>query len=241
MQIQVLAAVLTTLSFTSVKAAILPRATITAGTIVLPEVVFNPSELADPAFTALNILRNDILKTTTLVGDLTHASGTTVKDRTDQATAVTRQVTSNSNSIRTRVGTVIGNLLGAIPSGIPAPSGTSAAPASVPTAEVFQVAQDVVRQSQALARTATSQLQALQGQGSSVSDANGKAAYTLAYTQASLAFQGALSTVGTAASAAIDAVANTLENVNGTADRVRNIKFKLNPVLVLGLTPDVTF
>ncbi|OHW90058.1 hypothetical protein CSPAE12_11365 [Colletotrichum incanum] len=164
-----------------------------------------------------------------------------MRARTDQVGAVIRQVTSNTNSIRTRVGTVIGNLQGAVPSGITAPSGTSAAQPSVPTAEVLQVAQDLVRQCQALARTATSQLQTLQTQGSAVTDPAGKAAYTLAYTQASLALQIALSTVAAASSAAIDAVADTLENVNGIAERVRNVKFKLNPVLVVGVTPDVTF
>ncbi|KZL64456.1 hypothetical protein CT0861_07149 [Colletotrichum tofieldiae] len=247
MQTKVLAAVVTALSFAPVKAAILPRATITPGTVVLPEVVFNPSDLVDPAYTAFNLIRTDILKTTTLVGDITHASGTTVKDRTDQVSAVIRQVTSNTNNIRTRVGTIIGSLVGAVPSGIPAPSGnpapsgTSAAQPAVPTAEVLQVAQDLVRQSQALARTATSQLQALQTQGSAVTDLAGKAAYTLAYTQASLALQIALSTVAAASSAAIDAVADSLENVNGIAERVRSVKFKLAPVLVIGVTPDVTF
>ncbi|GKT54168.1 hypothetical protein ColTof4_06324 [Colletotrichum tofieldiae] len=241
MQTKVLAAVVTALSFAPVKAAILPRATITPGTVVLPEVVFNPSDLVDPAYTAFNLIRTDILKTTTLVGDITHASGTTVKDRTDQVSAVIRQVTSNTNNIRTRVGTIIGSLVGAVPSGIPAPSGnpapsgTSAAQPAVPTAEVLQVAQD------ALARTATSQLQALQTQGSAVTDLAGKAAYTLAYTQASLALQIALSTVAAASSAAIDAVADSLENVNGIAERVRSVKFKLAPVLVIGVTPDVTF
>ncbi|GJC80985.1 hypothetical protein ColLi_03823 [Colletotrichum liriopes] len=241
MQTKVLAAVFTALSLAQVKAAILPRATITPGTIVLPEVVFNPSDLVDPAYTAFNLIRTDILKTTTLVSDMNHASGTTVKDRTDQVSAVIRQVTSNTNNIRTRVGTIIGNLVGAVPSGIPAPSGnpapsgTSAAQPAVPTAEVLQVVQD------ALARTATSQLQTLQTQGSAVTDLAGKAAYTLAYTQASLALQVALSTVAAASSAAIDAVADSLENVNGIAERVRSVKFKLTPVLVIGVTPDVTF
>ncbi|KAJ0165530.1 hypothetical protein CTA2_10931 [Colletotrichum tanaceti] len=242
MQAKVLTAVLATLSFTA-EAAVLPRATITPGQIVLPEVVFNPSELLDPAYAALMILRTDIAKTTTLVGDLTRTTGTTIKDRTDQMNAVIRQVTSNTNSIRTRVGTIVGGLMGMAPSGIPAPTGTSSSTAqhSVPSAEVIQVAQDVVRQAQTLARAATSQLQNLQTQTSAVNDAVGKAAFNLAYTQASLAFQVALSTVGAAAGVAIDAVANSVDNVDGLIDRIRNVKARLNPVLVIGVTPDVTF
>ncbi|EFQ25272.1 hypothetical protein CGRA01v4_06364 [Colletotrichum graminicola] len=240
MQARILPAILTALSLTSVDAAILPRATITPGVIVLPEVVFNPSELFDPAYTALNIFRNDLLKTTTLVSDLTRTAGTTVKDRTDQVNAVIRQVTSNTNNIRTRVGYIIGNLQGVVPSGIPAPTGTAAPPAA-PTAEVFQVAQDIVRQAQALARTATSQLQSLQTQTDAVVDATGKAAYTLAFTQAKLALDITLTTVAATAKTIIDAVANSVDNVNGIAERVRNVKFKLDPVLVIGVTPDVTF
>ncbi|KDN71509.1 hypothetical protein CSUB01_07147 [Colletotrichum sublineola] len=241
MQAKFLAAILTSLSLTPVDAAILPRATITPGVIVLPEVVFNPSDMVDPAYTALNIFRNDLFKTTTLVLDLTRTAGTTVKDRTDQVNAIIRQVTSNTNSIRTRVGTIIGNLQGAVPSGIPAPTGTSANLPAAPTAEVLQVAQDVVRQAQALARAATTQLQTLQNQTNALTDASGKSAYLLAYTQANLALQIALSTVSAAASALIDAAADSLENVNGIAERVRNVKFKLNPVLLIGATPDVSF
>ncbi|CCF36751.1 hypothetical protein CH063_08243 [Colletotrichum higginsianum] len=205
--------------------------------VVLPEVVFNPSDLLDPAYAALMILRTDIEKTATLVGDLTRTSGTTIKDRTDQITAVIRQVTSNTNSIRTRAATIVGGLLGVSPSGIPAPSGTSstAAQHAVPSAEVIQVAQD------ALARAATAQLQNLQAQASAVNDLVGKAAFNLAYTQASLAFQVALSTVGAAAGVLIDAVANSVDNVDGLVDRIRNVKARLNPVLVIGVTPDVTF
>ncbi|KAK1966929.1 hypothetical protein LY78DRAFT_577373 [Colletotrichum sublineola] len=235
MQAKFLAAILTSLSLTPVDAAILPRATITPGVIVLPEVVFNPSDMVDPAYTALNIFRNDLFKTTTLVLDLTRTAGTTVKDRTDQVNAIIRQVTSNTNSIRTRVGTIIGNLQGAVPSGIPAPTGTSANLPAAPTAEVLQVAQD------ALARAATTQLQTLQNQTNALTDASGKSAYLLAYTQANLALQIALSTVSAAASALIDAAADSLENVNGIAERVRNVKFKLNPVLLIGATPDVSF
>lgn len=79
MQTKVLTAVLATLSFMA-EAAVLPRATITPGQIVLPEVVFNPSDLLDPAYAALMIIRTDIEKTATLVGDLTRTSGTTIKD-----------------------------------------------------------------------------------------------------------------------------------------------------------------
>ncbi|TQN75112.1 hypothetical protein CSHISOI_00286 [Colletotrichum shisoi] len=236
MQTKVLAAVLATLSFMA-EAAILPRATITPGQIVLPEVVFNPSDLIDPAYTALSILRTDIEKTTTLIGDFTRTIGTTIKDRTDQMNAVIRQVTSNTNSIRTRVGTIVGGLQGVAPSGIPAPTGTSSSTAqhAIPSAEVIQIAQDT------LARAATAQLQNLQTQTSAVSDLVGKAAFSLAYTQANLAFQVALSTVGAAAGVAIDAVANSVDNVDGLADRIRNVRAKLNPVLIIGLTPDVTF
>ncbi|TID02890.1 hypothetical protein CH35J_003504 [Colletotrichum higginsianum] len=238
MQTKVFTAVLATLSFMA-EAAVLPRATITPGQVVLPEVVFNPSDLLDPAYAALMILRTDIEKTATLVGDLTRTSGTTIKD----ITAVIRQVTSNTNSIRTRAATIVGGLLGVSPSGIPAPSGTSstAAQHAVPSAEVIQVAQDVVRQAQALARAATAQLQNLQAQASAVNDLVGKAAFNLAYTQTSLAFQVALSTVGAAAGVLIDAVANSVDNVDGLVDRIRNVKARLNPVLVIGVTPDVTF
>ncbi|OHE94449.1 hypothetical protein CORC01_10268 [Colletotrichum orchidophilum] len=241
MYTKVFTAAVAVLSFASVEAAILPRATITPGTVVLPEVVFNPSELTDPFYTALKIFSNDLTKTTTLVGDLTRSVGTTVKDRTDQVNAVIRQVTSNTNSIRTRVGTVVGNLLGVAPSGLPAPSATSAAPPSIPTAEVVQIAQDVVRQAQLLARAATLQLQNLQAQANAVADPVSKAAYTLAFTQANLALQIALTTVAATASTALNAVANAIGNANGIADRIRNIQAKLNPVLVIGVTPDVSF
>ncbi|EXF80542.1 hypothetical protein CFIO01_08686 [Colletotrichum fioriniae PJ7] len=259
-----LTAAVAVLSFASVEAAILPRATITPGTVVLPEVVFNPGELTDPLYTALKIVSTDLGKTTTLTGDLTRTVGTTVKDvsptlhaephpslnnhtnpfpfqRTDQVNAVIRQITSNTNSIRTRVGTVVGSLLGVVPSGIPAPSATSAAPPSIPTAEVVQIAQDVVVQAQLLARQATTQLQNLQAQANAVADPAAKAAYTLAYTQANLALQIALSTVGAAASTALTAVANAAGSANGLADRIRNIQAKLNPVLIIGASPDVTF
>ncbi|KXH64135.1 hypothetical protein CNYM01_09268 [Colletotrichum nymphaeae SA-01] len=264
MYTKALTAAVAVLSFASVEAAILPRATITPGTVVLPEVVFNPGELADPLYTALRIVSTDLGKTTTLTGDLTRTVGTTVKDvspkphsellpelkshtnpfpfqRTDQVNAVIRQITSNTNSIRTRVGTVVGNLLGVVPSGIPAPSATSAAPPSIPTAEVVQIAQDVVVQAQLLARQATTQLQNLQAQANAVADPVAKAAYTLAYTQANLALQIALSTVGAAASTALTAVANAAGSANGLADRIRNIQAKLNPVLIIGASPDVTF
>ncbi|KAK1727594.1 hypothetical protein CaCOL14_004947 [Colletotrichum acutatum] len=241
MYTKALTAAVAVLSFASVEAAILPRATITPGTVVLPEVVFNPGELTDPLYTALKIVSTDLGKTTTLTGDLTRTAGTTVKDRTDQVNAVIRQITSNTNSIRTRVGTVVGNLLGVVPSGIPAPSATSAAPPSIPTAEVVQIAQDVVVQAQLLARQATAQLQNLQAQANAVADPAAKAAYTLAYTQANLALQIALSTVSAAASTALTAVANAAGSANGLADRIRNIQAKLNPVLIIGASPDVTF
>ncbi|KAK1467316.1 hypothetical protein CPAR01_13630 [Colletotrichum paranaense] len=265
MYTKALTAAVAVLSFSSVEAAILPRATITPGTVVLPEVVFNPGELTDPLYTALKIVSTDLGKTTTLTGDLTRTVGTTVKDvspipphtellpeleshthpfpfqRTDQVNAVIRQITSNTNSIRTRVGTVVGNLLGVVPSGIPAPSATSAAPPSIPTAEVVQIAQDVVVQAQLLARQATTQLQNIQAQANAVADPAAKAAYTLAYTQANLALQIALSTVGAAASTALTAVANAAGSANGLADRIRNIQAKLNPVLIIGASPDVTF
>ncbi|KAK1597205.1 uncharacterized protein LY79DRAFT_508395 [Colletotrichum navitas] len=234
MQAKILPAILTVLSLTSVDAAILPRATLSPGNIVVPEVVYNPPDLFDPEYTALNIFRNDLLKTTTLVSDLTRTPGTTVKDRTDQVNAVIRQVTSNTNSIRTRVGYIIGNLQGIVPSGVPAPTGTGASPAT-PTAEVLQVAQD------ALARTATSQLQSLQTQTDAVIDVTGKAAYSLAFTQAKLALEITLTTVAATAKTLIDAVANSIDNVNSIADRIRNLKSKLDSVLAIGVTPDATF
>jgi len=240
MQAKILPAILTALSLTSVDAAILPRATLSPGNLVVPEVVYNPPDLFDPEYTALNIFRNDLLKTTTLVSDLTRTPGTTVKDRTDQVNAVIRQVTSNTNSIRTRVGYIIGNLQGIVPSGVPAPTGTGASPAA-PTAEVLQVAQDVVRQAQALARTATSQLQSLQTQTDAVIDVTGKAAYSLAFTQAKLALEITLATVAATAKTLIDAVANSIDNVNSIADRIRNLKSKLDSVLAIGVTPDATF
>ncbi|KAK2053824.1 hypothetical protein LY76DRAFT_687040 [Colletotrichum caudatum] len=239
MQTTILAAILTAVSFTSVDAAVLPRATITPGVIILPEVVFNPGDLFSPAYTALNIFRNDLFKTTTLIADLTHAAGTTVKDRTDQVNAVIRQVTTNVGNIRTRTGWIISNLQGVVPAGIPAPTGTGPAPAA-PTAESLQVAQDLVRQAQALARTATSQLQTLQAQ-IDAADIIAKAAYTVAYIQAKLALDIALSTIAATGTALIEAAANALDNTNGVSDRVRSVKYQLTTVLVIGTTQDVVF
>ncbi|KAK2022152.1 hypothetical protein LX32DRAFT_698873 [Colletotrichum zoysiae] len=239
MQTKIFAAILTVVSLTSVDAAVLPRATLTPGLIILPEVVFNPVDLISPPYTALNIFRNDLFKTTTLIADLTRAAGTTVKDRTDQVNAVIRQVTANIGNIRTRTGWVISNLQGVVPAGIPAPTGTGPAPAT-PTAEPLQVAQDLVRQAQALARTATAQLQTLQAL-TDAADIIVKAAYTVAYTQARLALEIALTTIASTGTALIEAAANALDNVNGASDRVRSVKYKLTTVLVIGTTQDVAF
>ncbi|KAK2046355.1 hypothetical protein LZ31DRAFT_593344 [Colletotrichum somersetense] len=239
MQTNILAAILTVVSLTSVDAAILPRASLTPGQMILPECVFNPADLISPPYTALNIFRNDLVKMTILAGDLTHRAGTTVKDRTDQVNAVIRQVTSNVGNIRTRAGWIISNLQGVVPAGIPAPTGTGPLPAT-PTAEPLQVAQDLVRQAQALARTITAQLQTLQAQ-TDAADILAKAAYTVAYTQARLALEISLTTIAATGTALIDAAANALDNTNGASDRVRSVKYKLTAVLVIGTTEDVVF
>ncbi|OLN87221.1 hypothetical protein CCHL11_03688 [Colletotrichum chlorophyti] len=282
MQIKAFTMAVAAFSLAPVEAAILPRATITPGLIVLPEIVFNPSELTDPITAALNLVSNDIQRTASLVLDLTRTVGSTVRDRTDQANAISRQATTNANNIRTRVGTIVGSLLGAAPpsAGILAPgslpigslpgSGTPAggtpaggAPAGgvsaipsptvarpvIPTDQVIQAAQNVVRQSQVLARAATAQLEALRNETTKATDAVSAAAYTLALTQSDLALRSTLGIIATAAGTALTTAANSVaslagstgDNVSTVVQRIRDAQVKLNPVLVIGIVPDVSF
>ncbi|TDZ15731.1 hypothetical protein Cob_v011404 [Colletotrichum orbiculare MAFF 240422] len=112
MQSKILALALATLTFTSVDAGLLrKRASISGGYVVFPEVVFNTEDLGDPAFRAIEILRNDIQKTSALVGQLVRATDTKAADKADQANAIVRQVSANVNNIRARAGTIVTGLL----------------------------------------------------------------------------------------------------------------------------------
>lgn len=79
MQSKIFTAALAAFSFASVQGAVLPRATITPGTIVTPGISFNPAELGanELAFRALQVLTGQIAQTTALANSLAlQATGT---------------------------------------------------------------------------------------------------------------------------------------------------------------------
>lgn len=79
MQSKIFTAALAAFSFASVQGAVLPRATITPGTIVTPGISFNPAELGanELAFRTLQVLTGQIAQTTALANSLAlQATGT---------------------------------------------------------------------------------------------------------------------------------------------------------------------
>ncbi|KZL75952.1 hypothetical protein CT0861_00229 [Colletotrichum tofieldiae] len=221
------------LSLSSVQSASVPRSIIISpGVIVLPAITFNPSDLQFQVavFQTLDLLRTDIAKTAALVNQLTNSTAGNVLETINQANLVLGQTTTNVANILTKV-TGLSNIIKSLfpPGNPPAP------PTNTP--DIAGAAEDVVRQAQVLARAITAQLDALRQQ------ATGFAGLllipTLATTQVGL--QAVLATVGTVSSLALTTAASATSNIQAILDRVRNAQIKLNPVLIIGLQPDIVF
>ncbi|KAJ0159724.1 hypothetical protein CTA2_9211 [Colletotrichum tanaceti] len=252
MQTKIFAVAVAALSMTSVHGAITPKITIGNGVIVTPEIIIDPNQLGVPQtiFATLDLLRSDINKTVNLVNQLTSTTTDTVFDRIAQANAVIAQTTANVGAIVTKI-TQLVNILKSAPSTTPTlpgpPGATPTAPGtpSVPALpDIGGISEDLVREAQALARAITAQLQILQQQ------ASGFAGLVLlpTYLAAQVALTTALATVGTISNLALGtsiAVLQTTAAVAATIDallaRVRNAQVKLNPVLVIGLNPEIIF
>ncbi|GKT54249.1 hypothetical protein ColTof4_06396 [Colletotrichum tofieldiae] len=210
------------LSLSSVQSASVPRSIIISpGVIVLPAITFNPSDLQFQVavFQTLDLLRTDIAKTAALVNQLTNSTAGNVLETTTNVANILTKVTGLSNIIKSLF-----------------PPGNPPAPPTN-TPDIAGAAEDVVRQAQVLARAITAQLDALRQQ------ATGFAGLllipTLATTQVGL--QAVLATVGTVSSLALTTAASATSNIQAILDRVRNAQIKLNPVLIIGLQPDIVF
>ncbi|KZL85771.1 hypothetical protein CI238_05293 [Colletotrichum incanum] len=221
------------LSLSSVQSAAVPGAVIISpGVIVLPQITFNPNSLQfqQTVFQTLDLLRADIAKTAALVNQLTNTTAGNVLGTINQASVVLGQATTNVANILTKVTGLTNVIKGLFPPGAP-----PAPPADIP--DIGGAAEDVVRQAQVLARAITTQLEALRKQ------ATGFAGLllipTLATTQIGL--QAVLATVGTVSSLALTTAASATSNVQAILDRVRNAQVKLNPVLIIGIQPDIVF
>ncbi|GKT49819.1 uncharacterized protein ColSpa_10000 [Colletotrichum spaethianum] len=236
MQSKIFAVAVAALSLSSVQGASVPRQiTISAGTIVLPSLTFDPKQFLPQqnAFQTLDLLRDDIAKTAALVSLLTNSTTTNVLTTAAQANQVLGQVGTNVANIVTKVTGLADIIQGAIPS---VPSATPSAPATN-TPDIGGAAEDVVRQAQVLARAITAQLDILKKQASTL---NGLLLIpTLATAQASLAT--VLLTIGTISTLALNTAASATANILAIVDRVRNAQVKLNPVLIIGLQPDIIF
>ncbi|KAK1690020.1 hypothetical protein BDP55DRAFT_725402 [Colletotrichum godetiae] len=241
MQSKIFTAALAAFSFASVQGAVLPRATITPGTIVTPGVSFNPAELGanELAFRTLQVLTGQIAQTTALANSLALQATGTATAAADQVQAVVSQLSANAAAIAANVASIVAAAPTAIPS---APAPTVTAPA---TPDVGGQAEALVRQAQALARALTAQIAALQAQvtanAGTVAGIAQNAILLPALAQAQAAAGTTLATIGTASNLALTTAATLTANAQAIVDRVRNAQVKLNPVLVIGATPDVQF
>ncbi|UQC77070.1 uncharacterized protein CLUP02_02536 [Colletotrichum lupini] len=239
MQSKIFTAALAAFSFASVQGAVLPRATITPGTIVTPGISFNPAELGanELAFRTLQVLTGQIAQTTALANGLALQATGTATAAADQVQAVVAQLSSNAAAIAANVASIVAAAPTAIP---PVPSPTAPA-----TPDVGGQAEALVRQAQALARALTAQIAALQAQvtanAGTVAGVAQNAILIPALVQAQAAAATTLATIGTASNLALTTAATLTANAQAIVDRVRNAQVKLNPVLVIGATPDVQF
>ncbi|KAK1494121.1 hypothetical protein CCUS01_13788 [Colletotrichum cuscutae] len=239
MQSKIFTAALAAFSFASVQGAVLPRATITPGTIVTPGISFNPAELGanELAFRTLQVLTGQIAQTTALANSLALQATGTATAAADQVQAVVAQLSSNAAAIAANVASIVAAAPTAIP---PVPSPTAPA---IP--DVGGQAEALVRQAQALARALTAQIAALQAQvtanAGTVAGVAQNAILIPALVQAQAAAAITLATIGTASNLALTTAATLTANAQAIVDRVRNAQVKLNPVLVIGATPDVQF
>ncbi|EXF75706.1 hypothetical protein CFIO01_04639 [Colletotrichum fioriniae PJ7] len=239
MQSKIFTAALAAFSFASVQGAVLPRATITPGTIVTPGVSFNPAELGanELAFRTLQVLTGQIAQTTALANSLALQATGTATAAADQVQAVVAQLNSNAAAIAANVASIVAAAPTAIP---PVPSPTAPA-----TPDVGGQAEALVRQAQALARALTAQIAALQAQVTANAGTVAGVAQNVillpALAQAQAAAGTTLATIGTASNLALTTAATLTANAQAIVDRVRNAQVKLNPVLVIGATPDVQF
>ncbi|OHE92046.1 hypothetical protein CORC01_12627 [Colletotrichum orchidophilum] len=242
MQSKIFTAALAAISFTSVQGAVLPRATITPGTIVTPGLSFDPAELGanQLAFATLQLLSGQLAQTTALAGTLALSATGTATIAVNQVQAVVAQLSSNAAAIASNVASIVASVPTAIPSPPPAPSPTAPA-----LPDIGGQAEAVVRQAQALARTLTAQIAILQAQVTANAGTIAGQAQNLilvpALAQAQTALTTVLATIGTASNLALTTAATLTANVQAIADRIRNAQVKLNPVLVLGATPDIQF
>ncbi|CCF41748.1 hypothetical protein CH063_11932 [Colletotrichum higginsianum] len=245
MQTKIFAVAVAALSMASVQGAIAPRATIGPTVIVIPQITINPNELlpTQAIFATLDLLRADIAKTTELVNQLTVSTTNTLFSRISQASAVLAQATANVGTIVAKI-TELVNILKNPPSTTPTLPGTPGTPSVPALPDIGGVAEDLVRTAQALARAITAQLQVLQQQ------ASGFTGLLLlpTYLAAQAALGTVLATVGTISNLALGTATAVLQTANATAAtidsilaRVRNAQVKLNPVLVIGLNPDIVF
>ncbi|GJC96141.1 hypothetical protein ColKHC_04967 [Colletotrichum higginsianum] len=241
MQTKIFAVAVAALSMASVQGAIAPRATIGPTVIVIPQITINPNELlpTQAIFATLDLLRADIAKTTELVNQLTVSTTNTLFS----ASAVLAQATANVGTIVAKI-TELVNILKNPPSTTPTLPGTPGTPSVPALPDIGGVAEDLVRTAQALARAITAQLQVLQQQ------ASGFTGLLLlpTYLAAQAALGTVLATVGTISNLALGTATAVLQTANATAAtidsilaRVRNAQVKLNPVLVIGLNPDIVF
>ncbi|WQF75124.1 hypothetical protein CDEST_00138 [Colletotrichum destructivum] len=247
MQTKIFAVAVAALSMASVQGAITQRATIGPIVLITPQITINPNELTQATFNTLQLLRDDILKTADVVNQLTTNN---ILNRISQATAVLTQATANVGTIVAKI-TGLLNILNNPPSTTPtlpgAPSTTPTLPGtpSVPALpDIGGAAEDVVRAAQTLARAITAQIQTLQQQTNSITGILLKPIYSITLA----ALQTILANVGTISNNALGTAATVLQTVNATAAtvesilaRVQSARLKLNPVLVIGLNPDIVF
>ncbi|TQN74152.1 hypothetical protein CSHISOI_01291 [Colletotrichum shisoi] len=255
MQTKIFAVAVAALSMASVQGAIMQRATIGPAVFVTPEFTINPNELTQAIFQTLDLLRADLVKTTDVVNQLTLTTTNNVFSRISQATDVLAQATANVGTIVAKV-TQLLNILNNPPSTTPTlpgpPSSTPTLPGapatpSVPALalpDIGGAAERVVLAAQALARAITAQLQTLQRQATGITGILLKPVYGASQ----VAFGTLLTTVGTISDLALGTAVAVLQTADATAAaidailaRVQKARVNLDPVLVIGLNPDIVF
>ncbi|KZL63303.1 hypothetical protein CI238_11610 [Colletotrichum incanum] len=262
MQSKIFSAAVATLAFVSVDAAVVAtRQTsnviiIQPGSIVGPTIAFDPASLGFEAlaYRALDQVRDDLFRTAALVVELNKAAGASIDDKRAQASAVTAQIQANAAAIKSKIDNLISILQSKAPALTTGGSGgsgptvptTGPNPAATAQATIGTVGGIVDRVDALITQARTLNTQArtqisLVGSfletlltptlGQIKTDSSRIIAQAM--QQISTSVEQLLSTIGDLSTTAQGVTASLLQ-------RITDARLSLRPILVLGISPDIT-
>ncbi|KAF6838239.1 hypothetical protein CPLU01_02600 [Colletotrichum plurivorum] len=257
MQTKFLSAALAAVAITSVYAgAVTPRQAIkiVPGAIVLPTLVFDPSQLGleDTAYKGLDQVRQSLVATGNLVVQLNTLAGQSIDAA--QVALVLAQAQANADAIAAQVNTLIAALQSKVPTlptagngggagGGPRPTPTLPSP-SIPTETVGTTVTQIVQQIDA-AKALHDQTQQQIGQIGGFLGGILNPTIIQLRNQAQNSLTSAFTQIGASITSLLGNVNTVSASALGTSDallkRIAAAQIALNPTLIFGVSPVIGF